>query len=448
MARTTEWALVLTESAFESVEQPESPRIRAIQARNYRCLRHVDVRVDGNFYVVVGPNGSGKSTLFDVIEFLFDLFNNGLKAATEARTKNFQDLVWARPKESPGFELAVEFLVADQTFRYEVKVEERSGLGVQIVREAGHFGCLSGKGFSSLASKDTIFSDDLEEGLQPIFHRVQRPRRSEYSGTTFHSERNGDTVTLSLPGDASAIGYVGLVDSFPPTRTGGSKRRRMMNMAAANVVIEQLLERRVVQFLQLDSRTLRKPSPRNGDDGSRLTEDGSNLPRVVDGLTRDKVRWRDWLDHINTALPGIRNVRSVYQEWERSDYLIIRYANGAEIPAWGISEGTLRLLALTILAYLPGEQPAAYLLEEPENGIHPMAIEIAYQSLSSIYRSQVFIASHSPTFLRCVKPGEVLCFTQDGDGATVIVHGDEHPTLSKWQGSTDDDLFFAPHILG
>ena len=63
--------------------------------------------LDGSFYVVVGPNGSGKSTLFDAIEFLFDLINGGLKAAVEARTKlptHFQDLVWARPKENPGFE--------------------------------------------------------------------------------------------------------------------------------------------------------------------------------------------------------------------------------------------------------------------------------------------------------------------------------------------------------
>ena len=445
--RTTEGALVPTQSAFESVEQPESPKIRAIQARNYRCLRHVDVRLDDSFYVVVGPNGSGKSTLFDAIEFVFDLFNNGLKAAIEARTQNFQDLVWARPKESPGFELAAEFDVADKTFRYEVKVEEESGQGVRIVREAGYLGCLSDEGFADLASSDTIFSVVSEKDLPPVFRRTRRARTKDY-WTTFHSQKGGDNLVLHHPDDTSAIRYVGIVDRLPVERIGSGKSHRPLNMTVAKAVSEQLLERRTVQFLQLDSRALRKPATRNGDDGRRLTEDGSNLPRVVENLARDKARWNDWLDHVRMALPSIRNIKSVHREEDRSDYLMIQYANGAEIPAWGISEGTLRLLALTILAYLPDEQPAAYLLEEPENGIHPMAIEMAHQSLSSIYRSQVFIASHSPTFLRCVKPREVLCFSQDEHGGAVIVRGDEHPTLSAWQGSTDDDLFFAPDILG
>ena len=427
------------------MEQPEPPKIRAIQARNYRCLRHVDVRLDDCFYVVVGPNGSGKSTLFDVIEFIFDLFNRGLKGAIEARTQNFQDLVWARPKDGPGFELAAEFDVAGKPFRYEVQVREESGRGVRIVREAGYLGRLSDEEFANLASSDTILSNVSEEDLQPVFRRTRRGRTEDY-WTTFHSERDGDTLALHHPDDTSAIRYVGVVDQLP--QNGSKQKRRPFHMPDATAATAQLYEKRTVQFLQLDSRALRKPAARNGDDGSRLTEDGSNLPRVVDNLARDVARWNGWMDHIRTVLPGIRNIRSVHREEERSDYLMILYANGTEVPAWGISEGTLRLLALTILAYLPDEHPAAYHVEEPENGIHPMGVELAYQSLSSIYGSQVFIASHSPTFLRCVEPREVLCFSQDADGSAVIVRGDEHPTLSKWQGSLDDDLFFAPDILG
>ena len=51
------------------------------------------------------------------------------------------------------------------------------------------------------------------------------------------------------------------------------------------------------------------------------------------------------------------------------------------MPAWMLSEGTLRLLALTILAYLP-HLPAVYLIEEPETAVHPTALETIYQSLS------------------------------------------------------------------
>ena len=46
-------------------------------------------------------------------------------------------------------------------------------------------------------------------------------------------------------------------------------------------------------------------------------------------------------------------------------------------------------------AYLHGSDEI-YLLEEPENGIHPLAVDCVFQSLRSVYGSQVLIATHSP----------------------------------------------------
>ena len=86
--------------------------IRRIQARNYCCLRYVDVSLD-RFHVLVGPNASGKSTLLDIVAFLGDMVSGGLEAAVERRTRNFQDLVWRRPAKELGFELAVEFDIPD-----------------------------------------------------------------------------------------------------------------------------------------------------------------------------------------------------------------------------------------------------------------------------------------------------------------------------------------------
>lgn len=125
--------------------------VRAIQARNFRCLRHVDLRLDGSFYALVGPNGSGKSTLLDAIMFVSDLFESGPECAVAKRTQNFQDLVWARPDDTLAFELAVEFDIADQALRYEVRVEETSD-GIEIVREHAYLAHLSDAQFTYTAT--------------------------------------------------------------------------------------------------------------------------------------------------------------------------------------------------------------------------------------------------------------------------------------------------------
>ena len=101
--------------------------IRRIQARNYCCLRYVDISLD-RFHVLVGPNASGKSTLLDVVAFLGDMVSGGLEAAVEKRTRNFQDLVWRRPAMQLGFELAVEFEISE-----DVKAPAPQGQGFRAV---------------------------------------------------------------------------------------------------------------------------------------------------------------------------------------------------------------------------------------------------------------------------------------------------------------------------
>ena len=126
--------------------------IRRIQALNYRCLRYVDVHLNGSFHILVGPNASGKSTLLDVIGFLGDLISEGLDTAVEQRTNNFQDLVWDRQRNAPGFELAVEIEIPEalrlklpdqkhefqsfRSFRYEVAIQVGDD-GLCIASEGG-----------------------------------------------------------------------------------------------------------------------------------------------------------------------------------------------------------------------------------------------------------------------------------------------------------------------
>jgi len=190
---------------------------------------------------------------------------------------------------------------------------------------------------------------------------------------------------------------------------------------------------------------LRGPSPPQPKALRRF--DGSSLARDVNRLKEKSPRSFDaWVAHVRTALPDLEEVSTVLRPEDMHRYLMVQFANKIKVPSWNLSEGTLRLLALTLLAYRPDFQ-GIYLIEEPENGVHPMALETIYQSLSSIYEGQLFVATRSPVLLAMAKPEEVLCFRRTSEG-TQIVRGSEHPALADWKGEVNLAEYFAAGVLG
>jgi predicted ATPase len=201
-----------------------------------------------------------------------------------------------------------------------------------------------------------------------------------------------------------------------------------------------------VQQLELNSLLIRKASPPGQGQGFR--SDGSNLPWVVAELRqRSPDRFRQWIAHLKTAFPDLEDVKTVERPEDRHRYLVLRYEGGLEVPSWMVSDGTLRMLALTLPAYLE-DFKGIYLIEEPENGIHPRAIETMTQSLSSVYNAQVLMATHSPVVLSTVEAEQILCFAKTPEGATSIVKGSEHPALRSWKHETTLGTLFAAGVLG
>ncbi len=127
--------------------------------------------------------------------------------------------------------------------------------------------------------------------------------------------------------------------------------------------------------------------------------------------------------------------------------MVYEYEGGLKAPSWLVSDGTLRLAALTLPAYL-SDLRGIYLIEEPENGLHPKAAAAAYHSLSSMHAAQVVLATHSPVVLNAAGMDEMLCFAKNDDGSTDIVLGSEHPVLRQWQGEADLGTLLASGVLG
>ena len=123
-----------------------------------------------------------------------------------------------------------------------------------------------------------------------------------------------------------------------------------------------------VQRLMLNSAAMSRPAPPGSP--SDLQPDGSNLPWAIEALRGDPRRFDRWVAHVRTALPDVTGIETIEREEDRHRYLRVTYQTGLQAPSWTISDGTLRLLALTLVAYVPARD-RIYLIEEPENGIHP-----------------------------------------------------------------------------
>jgi len=202
-----------------------------------------------------------------------------------------------------------------------------------------------------------------------------------------------------------------------------------------------------VQRLVLSGEAMRRPAPPTRKEG--YLPDGSNLPYVVERLKdKNQTQFARWLEHVREGLPDIEAVTTQERPEDRHRYLVLRYRNGLEVPSWLVSDGTLRMLALTLLAYTSDIDGGIYLIEEPENGIHPRAVETVFQALSSVYGAQVLLATHSPVILGMASLNDLLCFARDTEGATDVVSGTEHPSLKVWKGTLDLSSLFAAGVLG
>jgi len=416
--------------------------ISLVEALGYRCLKYVRQPL-GPFHVLVGPNASGKTTFLDVIGFLSQFVSEGLDAAIESRTNDFRDLVWGR--KDVTFELAIESSIPEElrpllenkvadTVRYELALGPEPTTGeIQILSENG----LLKQSVENLQqrlrfpepldSPDHIVTKKTSKAYRRLFTKTPGGNDNYYADAR---EQSGHWApAFKLGPRKSTLGNLPEDESNFPVSTWF---KQFLSDGVEKVVLES-------SEIRLASRP---GLP------STFRPDGSNLPWVVNALQKGfPDRAAAWIEHVRTGLPELTGVDTREREDDRHRYLVLKYQGGLEVPSWMASDGSLRLLALTLPAYLQGLK-GIYLIEEPENGIHPKAVETMFQSLSSVYHSQILMASHSPVVLSSAEPKQVLCFAKNSEGATDIVTGDNHPRLKDWRGEVDLGVLFAAGVLG
>lgn len=405
--------------------------IVGLTIRNFKGIKEIAELPLSTFHVLVGPNGVGKSTFLDAVDFVRDCLAHSPATAVESRhIADFNDLTWMRQGGVIEIELWLDlghFIpnLAESLILYRLAIRQDGKLGVCVEDE----------------QLKQYSKSWLPSGKKVTFSEKVKPKRllgKTTKGTDFYSREKGtyqdsfnfglDKLTLALtPPDE---------DRYP---TANAVRRFLMQG---------------VRYIQLDSPAMRLPCPATRP--ADLELDGTNLARVVGRLlgangggqpcwAKQDSTVAHWVEHLRYALPDLANIGWARRQADNAEYLLLRYNNGLEAPSWVLSDGTLRMLALTLPAFLPDE-PALYMVEEPENGVHPKALEIILRSLSSIPGAQMLLATHSPFVVQQCGIEPLLCFTRDESGAH-ITPGSEHPMLKSWEGFPDLGIVFAAGVL-
>jgi len=409
--------------------------ITRLEVNNYRCLRYNKLDLPP-FAALIGPNAAGKSTFFDALGLLSDLMSSSLDQALffngrtgHGRCSSFQELCFNG--EGNLFEIAVELKIPGSVCklsyskaRYEIQIGAKSPSDeVHILNENLYLFSKKPSGYSPITKQTEMFPS---------------------------MELDTQTSLFMAPGKKKTP--TGMRKVVSKTETGndyfGSETTKWNNLfkfGAKKTALANLIEdpikfplstwvrdylREGIETLALNSRAMRMPCGPNAPE--RFLPDGSNLPKVVRRFKDRKNLFGDWLSQLRTALPDIHNVDVIERPEDKHLYLTIDYGQGKPVPSWLVSDGTLRMIALTLISYLPDMPASTYLIEEPENGIHPKALETVMQALDAAQNIQVLLASHSPRVLGLLEPEKMLCFAKNQYGATDIIHGPDHPVLRNW----------------
>ena len=421
--------------------------IKLIEAKNYRSLRYISRRLD-SFHVLVGANATGKSTFLDIIQFLSDIINFGIDKAIQVRSAYFEELTFGNKGGDIEFAIEVDIpqgmtdLFTERKFtliRYEIRIGRHEETNENAIKEERCLLLTSTAKYALETNNLKLFFPEYHD--IPTSLLIDRYKPKQFKRVLSKKEGGNDNFYIETF-EESGKGWL-------PSFKLGIKRSALGNLPEdetkfpASTWLKSFLQQGVQMFI-LNSLLIRRPSAPG--QSQHFKTDGSNLPWVIENLKKDNKRFTQWLEHIQTALPDIEDVITVERDEDRHRYLKIKYSNGIEVPSWLVSDGTLRLLALTLPAYVHTIN-GIYLIEEPENGIHPRAIECIYQSLSSVYNAQILLASHSPVILSMMEPKYLLCFGKTNDGVTDIVSGPDHPKLKEWKGNPNLSLIFASGIL-
>ena len=346
-----------------------TPRMERLAVKNYRSLRNVSIEDMTALTVLLGPNGSGKSAVFDVLSFLAECFESGLRGAWDRRGGGRE--LKTRGSEGPVMiEIAYRELAEEPLSVYHLEIDEEYGKPV-VLEERFH-----SEHAANAVPKEQIWA---RTGKEP--HGDQLVAR--------------DSGELYSP-DTLAVGVWGRSTDYP----------RLVALRS------YITGWHMSCFSPEHARGRAKAGAQK-----HLSRSGDNLANVIQYLSQESPEHLQGIfSKLSYLVPKVQGAAVQTMPDGKLSLQFKQAPFNEPIMTSSVSDGTIKLLAYLVL--LRDQQPPPFIgIEEPENFLHPELLWDLAEECGQA-ETQMIVTTHSPLFIDALRPKEVRVLWLDGNGCT------------------------------
>lgn len=364
--------------------------VSRITIRGYKSIRALENFELRQLNVLIGANGAGKSNFIGMFRLLSAAATGNFRLFV-AHAGGAELLCFAGEEATSSISAVVDF----DDLRYKFRLGKSTHDHFFFVTE-GHSEAQEGAVPVALGS-----AGDLEAKL--------RRRYEEAAAQRFHSEEMRRVRTIY----SSMAGW--MVYHFHDTGDHAPPKKRCALV-----------------------------------DGVTLREDGANLAAFLFTLSRrHPLHYKRITDTVRLVAPFFDEfyVEPLADNSEQTQLRWRQKGSSQIFQASQLSDGTLRFIALATALGQPNP-PATILLDEPELGLHPYALEVLGSMLASTsHHTQLIVSTQSAALLNHVEPEDVVVVERSEDGASTFRRL-ERAALASWLEDYSLAELWLKNVLG
>ncbi|MGA2274277.1 MAG: AAA family ATPase [Bryobacteraceae bacterium] len=366
-------------------------RLASLTLRGFKTIRDLTDFQPGQITMLIGPNGAGKSNLISFFRLLSRAFAGPDGLVTHiAEQGGASALLHDGPSKTPELEAIL---------RFDTDVITSNEYGFRL----------------SYAAGDTLILADEWYGLSPF---GMLPPRTTLGGGQREPRLMAEASTRAQGGDL------------------------------APMFIWRALRNSIVHQFQDTSPTSRMRFRWAVDDGRSLKEDAGNLAPVLYRLQEaESAYYRRIVETLRLVLPFFAD----FELQPEFGKLLLKWRERGSDQVFGASQagdGMLRVMALVTLLQQPeADLPNVLILDEPELGLHPYAIEILAALIQSASQHcQVIIATQSVSLIDRFEPHDIVVVDRNGRESSFRRLDDSD--LAAWREEYTMSELWEKNVLG